>query len=622
MAEAGKPLIQRIYALSRPLRERRMRRFRQRFSGTILDVGGTLGTWKVDGDDVTVVNLTPPKPWDAGSARFVVGDGRHLDFADSSFDVVYCNSVVEHVGTFDDQAQLAHEIRRVGKGYWVQTPAKSFPVEPHVLTPFIHWLPRGLQRRLMPYTIWGLITHPSDAYIDDVRMRVRLVSKRELERLFPDAATERESFLGLTKSWIAVRANPESAPSPKRVAGEARRPLGPSLTRAVAGCSPLRPRVVIFYKSIAQYRRRFYELLRERLAEDGIELEVFYGEPVSYEQARRDRIDLPWANKTRLHSFVLAGHEVIWQPGLTRLRRGDLVIVEQASKLLLNYLVFALQRLGLVRMAYWGHGRTTRAHQLTAVGERAKAYLSRRVWWWFAYNERSAGFVRALGYPDDRITRVQNAIDTAALAAAAARVDDEQLASLRAELGVVGGNVCIFVGAMYADKRLPFLLEACELIRRDVPDFEIIFVGDGPESAVVREAADHAPWIHYVGARFDDGKVPYFLLAKLALTPGGVGLGVLDAAVLDTPTVTTDVSYQGPEIEYLHDGASGLVVTGDPSPAAYADAVASVLRDDALLEQLRQGCRESRQLYSIEDMVANFAAGVRAALAVPQGGRG
>jgi len=130
--------------------------------------------------------------------------------------------------------------------------------------------------------------------------------------------------------------------------------------------------------------------------------------------------------------------------------------------------------------------------------------------------QRAQRRVRAgSGYPDDRITRVQNAIDTAALAAAAARVDDEQLASLRAELGVVGGNVCIFVGAMYADKRLPFLLEACELIRRDVPDFEIIFVGDGPESAVVREAADHAPWIHYVGARFDDGKVPYFLLANL-----------------------------------------------------------------------------------------------------------
>ena len=109
--------------------------------------------------------------------------------------------------------------------------------------------------------------------------------------------------------------------------------------------------------------------------------------------------------------------------------------------------------------------------------------------------------------------------------------------------------------------------------------------------------------------------MPYFLLAKLALMPGGVGLGVLDSFVLDTPMVTTDVSYQGPEIEYLLDGVNGLVVAGDPGPREYASAVVSTLRDDALLARLRQGCRERRELYTIEAMVENFAAGVRAALA-------
>ena len=388
-----------------------------------------------------------------------------------------------------------------------------------------------------------------------------------------------------------------------------------ALSRATSGRRSRQPRVVIFYKSIAQYRRRFYELLREKLAEDGIDLEVFYGEPVSYEQARRDRIDLPWANKTHLRDFTLAGREVIWQPGLTRLRRGDLVIVEQASKLLLNYVLFGLQRVGFIRLAFWGHGRTTRAHQLTAVGEKAKAHMSRRAWWWFAYNERSAGFVRALGYPDERITRVQNSIDTRALAAAALLVDAGQLAATRAELGIQGDNVCIFVGAMYADKRLPFLLEASELIRNDVPDYEIIFVGDGPESAIVREAAGRAPWIHHVGAKFDDDQVPYFLLAKLALMPGLVGLGILDSFVLGVPMITTDVPYHSPEIEYLRDGVNGVVVAGEPAPRAYADAVVATLRDDAALDRLREGCRRSSQLYSIEGMVENFAAGVRAALA-------
>ena len=79
--------------------------------------------------------------------------------------------------------------------------------------------------------------------------------------------------------------------------------------------------------------------------------------------------------------------------------------------------------------------------------------------------------------------------------------------------------------------------------------------------------------------------------------------------------ITTDVPYHSPEIEYLRDGVNGLVVAGDPSPKAYADAVVSALGDDALLARLREGCRDGRELYTIENMVENFAAGVRAALA-------
>ena len=166
------------------------------------------------------MNVNPPRPWETGSARFVVGDGRHLDFADSSFDVVYCNSVIEQSAPRGDQAQLAHEIRRVGKGYWVQTPAKSFPVEPHVLTPFVHWLPRGLQRRLMPYTVWGLITHPSDDYIDNVRMRVRLVSKRELGPV--PRRSDRARVVSRAHEVVDRGArNPASAPGIERVADNA-----------------------------------------------------------------------------------------------------------------------------------------------------------------------------------------------------------------------------------------------------------------------------------------------------------------------------------------------------------------------------------------------------------------
>ena len=375
-------------------------------------------------------------------------------------------------------------------------------------------------------------------------------------------------------------------------------------------------RVVIFYKSIAQYRRPFYELLRKRLAEDGIALEVVYGAPVSYEVARRDRIDLPWGHKTRTRTFRVAGRELYWQGGLSRVRRGDLVVAEQASKLLLNYVLFALQQVGFIRLALWGHGRTIRTRRPNPIADALRTFTSRRVTWWFAYNERSAAFVRELGFPDERITRLQNAIDMQALIAAAAAVTPARRDAVRRELGLSGAHVCVFVGAMYEDKRMPFLLEACRAIRIRIPDFEMIFVGDGPDGALVRAEAARHDWMHCVGPRFDDERVPYMLLATLSLMPGGVGLGVLDAFALGVPLVTTSVPSHGPEIEYLEDGVNGLVVKDASSPRAFGDAVASALQNDALLAKLRAGCERARARYTIEEMVERFADGVRRALGV------
>lgn len=128
-----------------------------------------------------------------------------MPFPNESFDVVHGNSVIEHLGSREDQLRMANEVRRVGRGYWVQTPAVSFPLEPHFLAPVIHWLPRPLRKKLLPITPWALITHPSREYVDAVLNEIRLLKRHEVQELFPDATVERERLLGVTKSWIAVR---------------------------------------------------------------------------------------------------------------------------------------------------------------------------------------------------------------------------------------------------------------------------------------------------------------------------------------------------------------------------------------------------------------------------------
>src|SRR5579863_5094084 len=136
--------------LSQWFRARRMRLFLAEFPLTgdtrVLDVGGNPRIWSTlpatVRPQITYLNLPRAAESDDDRQHLVFGDGCHLPFADHSFDIAFSNSVIEHVGGSDAQARFAEEIRRVGRAYWVQTPNRRFPVEQHLLTPLIHWLPK------------------------------------------------------------------------------------------------------------------------------------------------------------------------------------------------------------------------------------------------------------------------------------------------------------------------------------------------------------------------------------------------------------------------------------------------------------------------------------------------
>jgi hypothetical protein len=200
----------------RRFRERRMREFVERFRVTpetrILDVGGTPANWMLAPVRPRVTLLNTPRGQERGQSgfTFVSGDGRQLPFRDQSYDIVFSNSVIEHVGALEEQRRFAAEIRRVGKRYWVETPNRHFPVEQHLLTPFVHWLPRRWQRVLVTrWTLWDWIERPSpdrrEYYIQHYLDEVRLLTANELAALFPDGEILRERVFGWTKSLIAVK---------------------------------------------------------------------------------------------------------------------------------------------------------------------------------------------------------------------------------------------------------------------------------------------------------------------------------------------------------------------------------------------------------------------------------
>jgi SAM-dependent methyltransferase len=193
----------RLARVASPLAARaRERRHRALFPRTgvapgmrVLDVGcGALGLRALEPAlDITGVDVAA-RPGYPGP--FVQADATvRLPFEDDAFDLAYSSSVIEHI-TPERRAAFAAEVRRVARGWYVQTPAWSFPIEPHVLLPGAHWLPARARR---PY--WRL--GAAGAWED-----VRLLRRGELVALFGEPVLA-ERVAGLVKSWVAIHRVPD-----------------------------------------------------------------------------------------------------------------------------------------------------------------------------------------------------------------------------------------------------------------------------------------------------------------------------------------------------------------------------------------------------------------------------
>jgi len=185
-----------------------------RSSDVLLDVGGHPGFWLSNPQPVARIDTLNiyDVPWtntDAPNHNIttLTGDGCSLNMENESYDIGFSNSVIEHVSSWERQMQFASEIRRVSKSLWVQTPAYGCPIEPHYLTPFIHYFPRSFQKKLIRwFTLRGWIERPNRQQVAEMVDTTRLLRKREMKLLFPDCEILTERMLGfIPKSYIAVR---------------------------------------------------------------------------------------------------------------------------------------------------------------------------------------------------------------------------------------------------------------------------------------------------------------------------------------------------------------------------------------------------------------------------------
>jgi len=162
----------------------------------IIDLGGTETYWRIASDHIAdkriSVDLVNLGPMEATGANFkcLNEDARDLvGFPDMSYDLVHSNSLLEHVGTWNEMLKLAANIRRLAPAYFVQTPYFWFPIEPHFRLPLFHWLPESWRYRLIMERDFGYVKRATSV-ADAVRavQDATLLDKKQMSALFPDAA--------------------------------------------------------------------------------------------------------------------------------------------------------------------------------------------------------------------------------------------------------------------------------------------------------------------------------------------------------------------------------------------------------------------------------------------------
>lgn len=358
----------------------------------------------------------------------------------------------------------------------------------------------------------------------------------------------------------------------------------------------------------------FFNLLREELARSSIDLDVAFGRARRREVPRADTAELEWGTAVASRYFPVGRHFAVWlKIRKERLAGASLVVFPHESSLLLNFLPLLARNKRGRGVALWGHGSTLARSSWGDLSASLRRWSALRAHWWFAYTRLSAEQVVRLGFPSERVTCVDNAVDMRALARWRAELTADERAGLQRALGLRGEHVAVCLGSLTKEKRPGVLFRVADKVRSALPSFELIIIGDGPRRGFVEREAGCRPWVRWVGSKHGREKLLYASLGKILLNPGMVGLVVLDSFALGLPLLTVEADIHSPEIAYLENGRNAKIVRDDVE--ALAEAAVSLLTDEEERLRLATACLRDSAKYSIEKMVALFAQGVRSALA-------
>lgn len=362
--------------------------------------------------------------------------------------------------------------------------------------------------------------------------------------------------------------------------------------------------VLILHGYTTEYRVPFFKELERILKENNISIKIVIGQPSKFEKYGEIE-KLSTFQNVKNRYFYLGESYLIWEPIFNFLSGQDLIIIRQANKHLINPLVYGYCRLNGIKIGMWGNMKN-----YFNSGTKVRNPLISMVDHWFAYNNLTKELVKSTGYPKNKITSINNSIDSKTERAYYQSLTRDEICLLEEQYKIDSTDIVgVFCSRLYKDKRIDFLLDTLIKVKCRIPNFKFFVIGEGTEYLKIKDFAEkHGDWFFWVGSQYGPEKVKYFKMSSFQLIPGLVGLHIVDSFALETPIITTANKLHSVEIDYLINFENGLMCNDNIDD--YANSIINVCQNKELRKKLQVGCSIAAEKYTIENMAQNFAEGI------------
>ena len=361
-------------------------------------------------------------------------------------------------------------------------------------------------------------------------------------------------------------------------------------------------KVIIHQTRIPNYREPFFRRLFELGERDGIHYLIF---------ATKGRNQLYKAESEMTKNIVecltfkisLLGREFHFREMNRENFKAQLVICEFGLKNFLTYMFLFVFK--PKAFAFWGHGDTP-TKSISRFERLLKNLLMRKSDFFLAYTESCAISVNKNGVPLDRITVLNNSIDTQELINGIEKYETPTDMLFRQEFNLVKSDIVFaFIGSLGSEKRIGFLMEAFKQINQAVPDTKLlIFSPDSLDRSLIEKIPER---VIFHGEADNRIKIGLSKVCFALLNPGRIGLIAVDSFAMGVPIITTNWEFHAPEYSYLDAGNS---ISTSNSVDGYVSAVLKLLDSQQSRNLLHEGCVQSASFFSIEKMAQNYHAGV------------